>query len=568
MSAPPRKPTIAIAGLAIETSTFSPAVTHAPAFHPRTGTAAITAYHAAVLGPGTPLASAARWRGALIGHALPGGEVTRDAFEALSADLVARLAAIANAADTTAEDAESGSSSSSSLDGLWFDIHGAMCVRGLDDPEAELLRRCRAAVGPRCAVAASMDLHGNVSRALAHGCDLLTCYRTAPHVDVVETRARALRGLLEVLRRRDEYERDEESGGGGKGASVRPPWRPLKAWIPVPILLPGEQTSTRDEPAREIYAAVPRVVAESAGEVLDAAVWVGYAWADAPRNRAAVVATGWDRAAVAAAAEELARLFWARRAGFRFVAPTGTLDECLDAALAGTRRDDGADGDGGAERRSRSRPFFISDSGDNPTAGGSGDVTWGLTRLLARDEFKSPDGPTVIYASVPGPAAVEAAARAGVGATVTVTAGAEVDDVHAGPLTMTGRVHAIKQGDKDAEVEVVLQVGSVLAILTRLRKPYHRERDFTDLALRPRDGADVVVVKIGYLEPELYDMAAAGRGWMLALTPGGVDQDLERLGHRRIRRPMWPFDKEWETEPDLRARMIPASNEELEGPDE
>lgn len=539
----PRRPTIAVAGLAIETSTFSPAVTHAPAFHPRTGTAAVTDYHAAVLGPGTPLASAANWRGALIGHALPGGEVTREAFESLSADMVARLTAIVAEAEAEAE----GEGQPSSLDGLWFDIHGAMCVRGLLDPEAELLRRARAAVGPRCVVAASMDLHGNVSRALAHGCDLLTCYRTAPHVDVVETRARACRGLLEVLRRRDEA---EQAGRSGR------PWRPLKAWVPVPILLPGEQTSTRDEPAREIYAAVPRVVAAAGpGRVLDAAVWVGYAWADEPRNRAAVVVTGWEAGAVAAAAEELAGLFWARRAGFRFVAPTGTFAECLDTALARTR---------GEEGRAK-RPFFISDSGDNPTAGGSGDVTWGLTRLLERDEFKSPDGPTVIYASVPGPEAVETAVRAGVGATVTVTAGAEVDNLHAGPLTMTGRVHAVKHGDKDAEIEVVLQVGSVFAILTRLRKPYHKERDFTDLDLRPREEADIVMVKIGYLEPELYDMA---KDWMLGLTPGGVDQDLERLGHKRIRRPMWPFDKEWETEPDLKARMIPASDEKLEGPDE
>ena len=39
------------------------------------------------------------------------------------------------------------------------------------------------------------------------------------------------------------------------------------------------------------------------------------------------------------------------------------------------------------------------------------------------------------------------------------------------------------------------------------------------------------MVKIGYLEPDLYDMAA---DWMLMLTPGGVDQDLLRLGHHRL----------------------------------
>jgi hypothetical protein len=55
--------------------------------------------------------------------------------------------------------------------------------------------------------------------------------------------------------------------------------------------------------------------------------------------------------------------------------------------------------------------------------------------------------------------------------------------------------------------------------------------------------------------------------WKMALTPGGVDQDLPRLGHRRIRRPMFPFDREM-PDPDLRARLVPSSDEELTGPDE
>ena len=36
-------------------------------------------------------------------------------------------------------------------------------------------------------------------------------------------------------------------------------------------------------------------------------------------------------------------------------------------------------------------------------------------------------------------------------------------------------------------------------ILTKLRKPYHYEHDFVDLNLDARHGADIVIVKIGYL---------------------------------------------------------------------
>ncbi|KAI3318410.1 MlrC C-terminus superfamily protein [Xylariaceae sp. AK1471] len=501
-----RRPVIAVAGLACETSTFSPSKTRALAFQLRRGDEVIEKYP--FIQPGASLGEGVDWRGALIGHALPGGIVTRDAFETLSAEIVSRLREI---------------TASVALDGLWFDIHGAMCVEGLDDVEYELLKRCRDVIGPDVLVSASMDLHGNVSRELAHQTDLITCYRTAPHVDVAETKERACGNLINLISRRNNGE----------------VFRPYKAWIPLPVLLPGEQTSTRDEPAAHIYATVPEV--EATEGVIDAAIWVGYAWADEPRNRAVVVVTGWDKEATARGTEKLARIFWNAHKDFKFVAPTGMFEDCLDIAL-----------------QSDKQPYFISDSGDNPTAGGSGDISWGLTQLLARPEFKDESGPVVIYASVPGPRAVEKAVEAGVGTTITVTAGAQVDDIHAGPLTMTGRVHSIKHGDRHAVIEVVIQVGSVYAILTKLRKPYHLERDFTELNLKPRS-ADIVIVKIGYLEPELYDMA---KDWMLGLTPGGVDQDLVRLGHKRIIRPMWPFDRNL-GEPDLSSRIIEMSNERL-----
>ena len=119
------------------------------------------------------------------------------------------------------------------------------------------------------------------------------------------------------------------------------------------------------------------------------------------------------------------------------------------------------------------------------------------------------------------------------------------------PLLLTGTIESIVHGDRDAEVEVVVKVGSAHVIVTRKRKPYHKEIDFTRLGLNPREAA-IVMVKIGYLEPELYAMQ---KGWMLALTPGGVDQNLERLPYKRIQRPMFPLDRNM-SDPDLSAKMV------------
>jgi len=491
-------PRIAIAGLAIESSTFSPALTDEEAFHAKTGDDIFSLY--GFLSPDSSDRKRANWIPALIGRALPGGTVTREAYESLVKQMLDRL--------------EQGKP----YDGLFFDIHGAMSVVGLDDPEGDLIVRIREVIGMEPLISTSMDLHGNVSKRLAQNTDLITCYRMAPHEDEVQSKKRTVENLLARLENHK-----------GKPA--------YKAWIPVPILLPGEKTSTRIEPGKSLYAEVAPAAVQDG--IIDAAIWIGYAWADEPRNHAVVMVTGDDRETVTTTAERLAKHFWDVRSEFDFVAPTATLDESIRKALMSSKH-----------------PFMISDMGDNPTAGGAGDVTWTLKEILARSEFKSANGPSVIYASIPGPELVEKAVEAGVGGKVEAYAGAAIDARFAGPLKLSGTVKAIEYGDVHAETEVVVQIGSVQIIVTKKRKPYHHEADFTRLHLDPRK-TDIVVVKIGYLVPELYDM----RGdWIMALTPGGVDQDLERLPYKRINRPMFPFDKEMSA-PDLTARLIPASDE-------
>jgi microcystin degradation protein MlrC len=490
-------PRIAIAGIGIESSTFSPAQTHEEAFHARIGDSIFSRYP--FFADGSDIRKRAEWVPTLLGKSLPGGIVTREAYESMVEKTLKMLK-------------ENGP-----YDGLFFDLHGAMSVVGLQDAEGDLIKRVREVIGTDVLISTSMDLHGNVTETLAEHSDLITCYRMAPHEDALESKARAITNMLNRLE-------------NGKGKPK------FKAWIPVPILLPGEKTSTRIEPGKSLYAKIPAI--EQQEGVIDAAIWMGYPWADEARNHGVVMVTGDDKKQVTKAAENLAKAYWDVRKEFEFVAPVATLDESLELALM-----------------SKATPYMISDMGDNPTAGGAGDVTWTLRELLNRPEFKSETGPSLIYASIPGPEFIAAALKVGVGGKVSSMAGAQVDDRFAPPLKLEGTVTAIREGDRDAKVEVVVKIGSISVIVTDKRKPYHQEVDFTDLNLNPRE-SDIVVVKIGYLVPELYEM----RGdWIMALTPGGVDQDLERLGYENIKRPMFPLDKDMK-DPDLSARLISASN--------
>src|SRR4051812_40718493 len=123
-----QKPRVAICGLAIESSTFSPATTDEAAFHASTGQAILDNY--SFFSGAHSLRDRAAWFGTVQGHALPGGAVTRDAYESLMRKTL----------DALREQLP--------LDGLFFDIHGAMSWVWRT-PRGDMISRIRTLVGPK-----------------------------------------------------------------------------------------------------------------------------------------------------------------------------------------------------------------------------------------------------------------------------------------------------------------------------------------------------------------------------------------------------------------------------------
>jgi microcystin degradation protein MlrC len=474
---------LAIAGIHIESSTFSPLRSQREDFIPLEGAAMLSRYPF-LAGP-----DFAEIEPAPLAHfrALPGGMIRRECYDAMKGRIV-RLAAEAGP-----------------VDALYFDVHGAMAVEGLDDAEADLLAALRHAVGGHLPVTCSQDLHGNVSPVLAAMTDIITTYRTAPHRDWLETRERAVRLLL----------RWRAQGG-----------QLHRAHVSIPVLVSGEMSSTESEPGRSLYAPIP-AMAEQPG-VWDASLWVGYAWADQARSMATAMALGPDAEAVGTVARELGQRYWKARHDFRFIAPAGSAEWCLDAAL-----------------KLDSRAVFLSDAGDNPTAGGAGDVTATLGTLLAHPAF-GPTGPaTAIFASIPDAEAVAACMAAGTGQSVSLAVGGKLDPVHGKPLGLTGTVQAIKEEGDVGGRSAVLRIGGARVILTEKRKPFHLRADFLRLGIDPLEHT-VTVVKIGYLEPELKAMA---RGHFLVLSPGAVHPAPTSLPYRHRTRPLFPFEQDFAWEP-------------------
>ncbi len=252
---------------------------------------------------------------------------------------------------------------------------------------------------------------------------------------------------------------------------------------------------------------------------------VGYVWADEPRITAAPVMTGTDRPMMAAAAERLAAEYWAARDDFAFGSAAGSINACLDAAA-----------------KPGPIPFVLADSGDNPTGGGVGDRVDVLRAVLDRGTQST------ILAGIADPPATELAFATGEGGSARFMIGGALDAATTEPVVADAKVITLAHGGSDADRQAVLRVGGVTIVVTAKRRPFHRLADFRSLKLRPEE-TNVVVVKSGYLVPEISALAARS---MMALSPGVVDQAIERQPRSRSGPGIFPFDAPKDYAPRVR----------------
>jgi microcystin degradation protein MlrC len=408
----------------------------------------------------------------------PGGLVQRAAYERLKAELLAELGAALPA------------------DGLLLDLHGAMEVEGIGDGETDLVGAVRDLVGDDMLIAVSLDLHGNISPAVVAAADILTAYRTAPHRDDAATRQRALVLLAEALARGQ---------------------RPAPAMVKLPLLLPGEAAVTDVEPARSLYARVPALAQEPG--MLDASILIGCAWTDSPFATVSAIAVAETDAALAQRqASRLATLVWERRAEFGYAVAALDVDAAVAAAL-----------------RSPERPVYISDSGDNVTAGAPGDGALLAAALLAAGAQGA------LVAGVCDPPALAACVAAGVGATLPLSIGATLDPRGGPALVRDAEVeHVIDPTGPEATA--VVRIAGVRIILTGDRRAFTERAQIRAAGLDP-DAQRIIVVKLGYLFP---DLAAHARQAIMALSTGATTLRLDTLPYRRLPRPIYPLDPQVE----------------------
>lgn len=482
---------IAMGGIHIESSTFTPYRSDHKDFRIRRGQELLDSYPWLM-----DYRSDMECVPLIHARALPGGIVSKEFYDEWFNEFI---------------DSLKKAISEKPIHGVLLDIHGAMSVEGMMDAEGEIARGIREIVGDEILISTTMDLHGNVSNQLFEASDLLTCYRTAPHIDQQTTRRRAFDHLIELL----------DTSGVGL----------VKAKIDLPILLPGEKTSTEVEPGKSLYGKLDGITKKDG--IIDASLWMGFPWADQPRCHATLVVTGTNQEVVKNEIQAFAQEVWGARHQFEFVGPVASLEQSVENAL-----------------NSDVSPFFISDTGDNPGAGGSGDMNLLLKRFLEINRKKIIEK-KVLFASIFDPEAITLIYQNKVNSRLKIFLGDKVDGSYGGPVEVEVEIqHLFK--DPMAGRSAVVSLNGLFIIITEQRFQYGNQLAYSRAGIDCLNDFDIVVVKMGYLEPDLSKVA---KGWVMALTPGAVSQDMDNIPYKHLARPLFPMDQ-FEAEPDLIPYLI------------
>ncbi len=318
-------------------------------------------------------------------HALPSGPLERSAAAALVDALGAALADHAG------------------LDAVVLCLHGAATTVDGDSLDLALIEQTRRHLGSGAAIALTLDLHANLTPRLAAEVDVLTGYRTNPHVDQAETGRRAVELLCATMTRQ---------------------LVPTLATVTCPALFPDETLRLPDGILAEVLE--PELAALPAG-IVDLSVFPTQPWLDAPGvGFSAAVLTDDDRSLAESVAERICRAVWRARRRFtvsRLMEP----GRALETAAAST-----------------TRPVLITESADAPTAGATGDGTAMIAAVLDGDHDLS------VLATICDPEAVEACHRHHGGPetadTLLMRVGAGLDDRWQQPVTLDAVVRWLGDG--------------------------------------------------------------------------------------------------------------------------
>ncbi len=429
------------------------------------------------------------------GNAVPSGRMSAHDYDAFCRELV----------DMIPDDND--------FDGIWLYCHGAMDVEEIGSAEPYLLKMIRDKVGYEKPISVALDFHANLDYRLFDYANVICGYRTAPHADMPETQIRAGKALIRCIKEH---------------------LLPKTVAIRVPLIISGDMCITANYPMNQI---MPEAIeAEKNPELMAVNVFHGQNWADVPNAGASVTATVAHSDNVDVAydiCKKIANKYWSLREKFKFEIKALPPYEAIRAAVES------------ANAKTSEAPVFVSDSGDNTTAGAAGDRTdmfniFNESKLLF-DTMKK----RALLGGICDKPAVDILWNLKIGEKANITVGGTFDvnspKINLDVIVLNKSKILNWDGDgADAGRAVVVSCGHFDAIITENRCALISPEIFASVGI-DINTYNIICVKLGYLYPKLAAVAADA---IIALTKGNSTVVLDTLEFKNLdKNKFYPFNK-------------------------
>ena len=421
-------------------------------------------------------------------RALPYGTISADAWNALMSALDAALDHTEN------------------LDGILVAPHGATVSEEHRDADGSWLRHLRFRVGYDLPIIGTIDPHTNLSPLMVDSTDVLTAYRTNPHIDQLERGQEAARLMIRTLKKEIV---------------------PTQAAVYPPMAINIEAQNTSEQPCVALYQLAEEI--RQRPGVLSASIVLGFPYADVTEMGSSVIVVTDNQPKLAQQyAAELGEAMWNRREEFagKMISVHDALDKCAQLPS----------------------PVCLLDMGDNVGGGSPADGT-----ILLHALHEKLMGPTVVCLA--DPAAVKQAEAAGAGNRATLTMGAKTDNHHGEPFTAEVTVVSFNEGKfsdsrtrhggftnyDQGRTAVVRTDTDITIILTTRRMVPFSLHQLTSCDLDP--AAFRYLVAKGVQAP-LAAYQEVCPSIVRINTPGVTTADVVTLPYEHRRKPLYPWEQE------------------------
>ncbi|MEZ5816809.1 MAG: M81 family metallopeptidase [Hyphomicrobiaceae bacterium] len=488
---------VLIGGFKHETNTFSRLLTGLDAYRSRSlhiGDAIAAAYRGTKTEIAAFLDACQRygWQPVLsiVGDATPSGLVTKEAFDTFAGHMLDTL------------------DKHGPVDAVLLQLHGAMVCEHTPDGEGSLLRAIRQKVGWSVPIGVTLDLHANVTHAMAHHADAIVSYRTYPHVDTYEIAVECADLIARTL------------------AGEIHPTVTLAQGTMIDGLDHGRTTTPG--PMTEALAMAGGMMKEPG--VHSVSVLAGFAKADIPDvgPSALVVGEGHDPR-YRDMATSIMTYAWETR-------HRSSLKPLMAAEAVGIAKEKGKLG----------APVVIADYADNPGGGGYSD-SMGLVTAMIDAGLEN-----AAVSAICDPEAAAACHKAGLGAKLRLAVGGKIDPLFGPTIEAEGTVMALTDGRfriegpmqngvaVDMGPSAVFKIGGVEIVLASKRYQNYCLTFFSSLGIDPKQRSVLAVKSMQHFRAAYQPIA----GEVLIVDEGNgiTSNDISKLPFKHVRRPIFPLD--------------------------